>query len=186
MPILIPRSFEPNAVINTETDFEADIDLTNLVNVSFADPIGLVPGLAVGLLVGSLILPAAAELLYNLTGTVTNVVQIAHDVQEIALEECFCEQLTRIADGIADLKKKVLKIEVTSYPDDTRITLGQDGGPDVLYPLGWVQFSEDNIFWHERHFILYKKQIIVSDVYGDNPYFNLFKWPGVQMTATLV
>jgi len=183
---MIPRSFQPDAVINTETDFEADADLQNLVNVSFADPIGVVPSLATALLVGSLILPAAAEMLYHLTGTVTNVVEIAHDVQEIALEECFCEQLTRIADGVEALSKKKLKINVTAYPVDTRITNGIDGGPNVLYPLGWVQFSDDGEFWYERHFIIYEKQIIISDAFGETPYFNVYKYPGVTLTAVLI
>lgn len=163
-------------VATVENDAGLDTLLGNLIGFSTGRPIEEIPGLGTTELVGKLILPAVADLAYKATGTVYHLTGIANHI-------CVCKALD-------ELKKKsenrILKTTITRYPINTSKTPGNNGSPDILYPLGWVCFGIENKGFFERKFIQSIEHLHVSPTNHEDLIFAIYLWPGVECSAEFI
>lgn len=176
MPFVYQRSFLPSALLPVQTDPALDQLLASLLDTGINVPIEDIPAVAGQTLVNSVILPQVAQMIYHAVGTVKNVTGIANDI-------CVCDALDRISQA---LEKKTLKVTVTQYPVQTDVIQGQNGGPDILFPLGWVNFEMREVGWLDRQFINSSPQLFFFPGSLDFWDYKLYLKPGVQAFAVVL
>ncbi|HMW01225.1 MAG TPA: hypothetical protein PKE58_13905, partial [Acidobacteriota bacterium] len=96
---------------------------------------------------------------------------------------CICDQLKRIADGGGGGARLAVIVSILSYPANTSVNPGQNGGPDTLYPIGWINWTKAGVTT-DREFIQYDQQICRCPVPGSDWIPKLWHHPGVTLEAT--
>lgn len=179
-----PLNSFPFPLSPTETEPAYDSKLFQLINdlVGTPDQLNLVKNLTT-VLTSYGISQQIVQLLYQGTGTVRNVAEINFRILELQLLSCICDQLTRIADGGGGGARLAVIVSVLSYPVNTTINPGQNGGPSTLYPIGWINWTKAGVTT-DREFIQYDQQICRCPVPGPDWVPKLWHHPGVTLEAT--
>lgn len=114
-----------------------------------------------------------------------NLTQINVSILSYQELVCICEQLKRIADNGQQSSMQAL-VEIQTYPVlSTSVNPGQDGGPDRLYPLGWVTWIRDGVST-DRQTISYLVQQVSNPSPGLGWTPNLWLSPGVAGRVTVL
>lgn len=160
-------------------------ELNQLIQAFQGGNLSQLPTLSRDVLSALVLIPQAAATLKNCTGMISDVVwwawatRVAETLDQI--RDCICE----IAAGGVIPRLRVLKVTVDAYPQNTDVIPGQGIGPNVLFPVGWVNFvtQQGSV---ERQFINHPVQLFpvweISIPYS----YQLWKKPGVQMSATWI
>lgn len=180
----IDRTSTPNQTQDVRADSFFDDTLSALIGQVNPDDLPATTVGALTTLTPVVLLPVVAHTICNIVQIVHDVTQVAADIAEVRAQNCICEQLTRIADSLENPNRLRLYVTITQIPVNLDIIPGQGPGPAVYFPVGWLNFGNGE-FWFERQFINHPKQVFDVPPGVADLQVAFFRKPGIQLEAVI-